>query len=225
MEAKIVDTYVETYIRDLLPGQIPFLTVLEETATRDHVPIVQPEVAQLMKLLVAQYQPKRVLEIGAAIGYSGSLMAIEMKKGHIDTIELNEDTASRARQTFKTLKESGLTDTSVELHIGDAREVIETLNDAPYDLIFIDAAKGHYEAFLALIMPRLKVGGLIISDNVLFKGMVATDHYVIRRKITIVKRMRSYLKCISSHPELTTSVLSVGDGVALSLKKEKKHNE
>jgi len=225
MEAKIVDTYVETYIRDLLPGHHPFLTGLEEIAARDHVPIVQPEVAQLMKLLLAQYQPKRVLEIGAAIGYSGSLMAIEMKKGHIDTIELNEETAARAGETFKSLKQSGLTETSIDLHLGDAREVIETLNEAPYDLIFIDAAKGHYEAFLDLIMPRLKIGGLIISDNVLFKGMVATDHYVIRRKITIVKRMRSYLKCISSHPELTTSILSVGDGVALSLKKEKESHE
>jgi len=225
MEAKIVDTYVETYIRDLLPGQIPFLTALEDIAARDHVPIVQPEVAQLMKLLVAQYQPKRVLEIGAAIGYSGALMAIEMKRGHLDTIELNEETAARAQETFKALRQSNLTKASITLHIGDAKEVIDTLNDAPYDLIFIDAAKGHYEAFLDLIMPRLSVGGLIISDNVLFKGMVATDHYVIRRKITIVKRMRNYLKRISTHPELTTSILSVGDGVALSLKKEKEQNE
>ncbi|MDK2937616.1 MAG: hypothetical protein PWP62_2624, partial [Eubacteriaceae bacterium] len=103
--------------------------------------------------------------------------------------------------------------------VGDAQEVVKELSE-PYDMIFLDGAKGHYIHLLPDCLRLLKPGGLIISDNVLFKGMIATNELVIRRKITIVKRMRRYLQEISNHPALLTSILPLGDGLAISLKRE-----
>jgi predicted O-methyltransferase YrrM len=110
-------------------------------------------------------------------------------------------------------------DNQVNQLVGDAQEVVKELSE-PYDMIFLDGAKGHYIHLLPDCLRLLKPGGLIISDNVLFKGMIATNELVIRRKITIVKRMRSYLKEISDHPQLLTSVLPLGDGLAISMKRE-----
>lgn len=221
IESKIVDEHVENYIRSLLPKQHGLLGELELFASEEHVPIVQPEVAQYMKLLFQMKKPKRVLEIGTAIGYSASLMAYEMGCGCIDTIELNDTMFEKAQETFAKLKES-VPDVQVNQYKGEAQEVLKTL-EGPYDLIFIDAAKGHYKVFFDLCLPMLSENGIIVSDNVLYKGMIATDLYLIRRKITIVKRMRAFLKYISTHPELETSILSIGDGVAITLKKEAAH--
>ena len=131
-----------------------------------------------------------------------------------DTIEISEDAARVARENFK---QAGLED-KITLHFGDAKEVLPTL-EGQYDMIFMDAAKAQYGNFFPHCMRLLKPGGLLVSDNVLYKGMTATDELLERRKITIVKRLRNYLEMLSNHPELETSVLPVGDGVALSYKK------
>jgi predicted O-methyltransferase YrrM len=219
MEAKIVEKQVEAYIRQLLPEREAFFTALEQTAADEFIPIVQPEVAQLLRLLIAMHKPARVLEIGAAIGYSASLMALAMGTGEVDTIELNEPMAMRAQDTFDRLGLELSQHADIHLFIGDAKEVIAK-RQAGYDMVFIDAAKSHYKAYLDLVMPLVREGGLIISDNVLYKGTVADDALVPKKHKTIVKRMRDYLAYISAHPALTTSVLSVGDGVALSYIKE-----
>lgn len=217
IESKIVDPHVETYIKTLLPIEKGLLGELEAYATQFNVPIVQPEIAQYLKVFFKIAKPRAVLEIGTAIGYSGALMALEMESGTIDTIELNEAMFAKAKETFNAL--SGLAPmVTVTQHLGGASDVIPTLSKR-FDLIFIDASKGHYREFFDLCYPMLNDGGVIISDNVLYKGMIATNLYLIRRKITIVKRMRKYLAFISEHPELETTVLPMGDGLAISYKK------
>lgn len=214
----IVDEHVEHYIRTLLPKSTGLLSELEHYAYEHRVPIVQPEIAQYLKVLMRIHKPIRVLEIGTAIGYSAALMAEQMKAGVIETIELKSEMVSIAGETFEKLK---LYKPDVEIiqHHGDAIGVLEQMN-SKFDMIFIDASKGHYKAFFELCMPMLNPQGLIVSDNVLYKGMVATNLYLVRRKITIVKRMRTYLDFISNHPELDTTVLPMGDGMAISYKKE-----
>ena len=140
-----------------------------------------------------------------------------MERCKIDTIELNEMMFAKAKETFSVLSELAPS-VAVTQHLGSATDVLPTLNKA-FDLIFIDASKGHYKEFFDLCYPMLKEGGVIISDNVLYKGMIATNLYLVRRKITIVKRMRKYLAFISEHPELETTVLPMGDGLAISYKK------
>ncbi len=217
IESKIVDSYVEAYIKTLLPDEMGLLGTLEAYAVENHVPIIQPEIAQYLKVFFKIAKPSAVLEIGTAIGYSGALMALEMKQGTIDTIEMSETMVAKAKETFLSLGEI-VPDVVVTQHLGSATEVLTTLNKR-FDLIFIDASKGHYREFFDLSYPMLNVGGVIISDNVLYKGMIATNLYLIKRKITIVKRMRKYLTFISEHPELDTTVLPMGDGLAISYKK------
>lgn len=217
IESKIVDPYVESYIKTLVPTHTGLLGALEAYADEHHVPIVQSEIAQYLKVMLKIKQPRAILEIGTAIGYSASLMAIEMQAGVIETIELKEEMYQKAAETFTELK-SIVPKVDVIQHLGDAAEVLQTLN-GQYDMIFIDAAKGHYKAFFDLCYPMLKDEGIIVSDNVLYKGMIATNEYLVRRKITIVKRMRKYLAFLTTHPELETTVLPMGDGLAISIKK------
>lgn len=217
IESKIVDPYVESYIKALLPKEEGLLGTLEQYAQEHLVPIVQPEIAQYLKVFTQLVKPKSVLEIGTAIGYSGALFATVMQEGTIDTIELSEDMFAKAEETFDLLKET-VPGVAVTQHLGSAIEVIPTI-EKKFDMIFIDAAKGHYKAFFDLCYPLLNEGGVIVSDNVLYKGMIATNLYLVRRKITIVKRMRKYLTFLSTHPELDTTVLPMGDGLAISIKK------
>lgn len=217
IESKIVDPYVESYIKELLPKEEGLLGTLEQYAQEYLVPIVQPEIAQYLKVFTQLVKPKSVLEIGTAIGYSGALFATVMQEGTIDTIELSEDMFAKAEETFDLLKET-VPGVAVTQHLGSAIEVIPTI-EKKFDMIFIDAAKGHYKAFFDLCYPLLNEGGVIVSDNVLYKGMIATNLYLVRRKITIVKRMRKYLTFLSTHPELDTTVLPMGDGLAISIKK------
>ncbi|GAU76954.1 O-methyltransferase [Fusibacter sp. 3D3] len=217
MNAKIVDQHVECYVRSLLPEHTGLLKVLEQFAKLHNVPIIHPEIAQYMSVLLEIAKPTRILEIGTAIGYSASVFASHMKRGHIDTIELNAIMAEKARETFEDLNKS-VPEVSLSIHLGDAKDVIKTL-EGPYDMIFIDAAKGHYQTFFETAYDLLSKNGIIVSDNVLYKGMVATDDYIVKRKITIVKRMRKYLEFITTHPNLETTVLTMGDGLAISYKK------
>ena len=191
--------YIIRYLRDLLPKRSGIMGEMEAYAAAHSVPISQPETMRLLELLVSLSRAERILEIGCAIGYS----AIGMAKA-----------ARVARQNFE---KAGL-DGVITLHLGDAKEVLPTMQGS-YDMIFMDAAKAQYQEFFSHALRMLKPGGLLVSDNVLYKGMTATDELVQRRKITIVKRLRAYLSMLSSSEELMTSVLPIGDGVALSIKK------
>ena len=191
------------------------LSELEQYAAEHHVPIVTPEVAQLLIVLGKILRPERILEIGTAIGYSSILLAgVLAEGGRIDTIERQEEMLFKAREN---IKRAGLENT-ISIIAGDAQDVLMCL-DKQYDMIFLDAAKGQYPEFLPECLRMLRSGGLLVSDNVLYKGMIADEKLVVRRKKTIVNRLRSYLEMLCSDPSLDTSILPVGDGVALTYKR------
>lgn len=206
--------YITKYIRETISRKEGLLKELEDYADTNHVPIVQPEVASLITVLGNMQRPGRILEIGTAIGYSAILMTSFLKPGgKIDTIERYEAVAEKAAEN---IKKAGKEDT-INLIVGDALEVLSCL-DKQYDMIFIDAAKGQYLEFFPHCMRMLVKGGLLVSDNVLYKGMVTNDELVVRRKKTIVTRLRKYLQTICSSNELETSIIPIGDGVAVSYK-------
>ena len=205
--------YIIRYLRDLLPKKEGLLGELEDFAKEYSVPISQPETMRLLEVLIRIGRIKSVLEVGCAIGYSAICM-INAGCEKIDTIELSADAARVAKENFK---KAGMED-KINLHFGDAKDVLPQM-EGEYDMIFMDAAKAQYQEFFPNCMRLLKSGGVLVSDNVLYKGMTATDELVVRRKITIVKRLRKYLEMISSIPELETTILPIGDGVAISYKK------
>lgn len=207
--------YINEYIRKTIKGNEGILPELEAFAEVNHVPIIQPEVAKLLMVLGKMLKPVRILEVGTAIGYSAILMSSFLAEGgKIDTIDRYELMIERAREN---IKRAGL-DSVINIIAGDALEVLGCL-DKKYDLILLDAAKGQYPEFLPGCMRMLNKGGLLFSDNVLYKGMIANDGLVVRRKKTIVKRMRDYLDSICSSEELETSIIPIGDGVAVSYRK------
>lgn len=210
----IVYPYITEYLRNETPEHDGFLKELEEYAKENSVPIVQPETAQLLSVLCAIKRPLRILEVGCAIGYSSILMSEFLEKGGtITTLEWDADTAEIAREN---IKKAGLCDV-INVICNDAKEVIPTLS-AEYDIIFLDGPKAHYIYMLNDCIRLLKKGGLLIADNVLYKGMTADDEHVIRRKITIVKRLRRFISAQMQRNELKTVLLPLGDGVTVAVK-------
>lgn len=208
------EDYINEYIRDTLRQSTGLLKEMEEYAKVKHVPVIKLETARLLTVMGRLVKPVRVLEVGTAIGYSAILLSgILAPGGRIDTIERQEEMLDKARENIKKV---GLEHT-ISVIAGDAADVLKCL-DKQYDMIFLDAAKGQYPEFLPDCLRMLREGGLLVSDNVLFKGMVANDELVVRRKKTIVNRMRTYLELLCTDPALDTSILPVGDGVALSYK-------
>lgn len=207
--------YIIEYIRATIKPNAGLLAELEEFAGVNHVPIIQPEVAALMKVIGQLKQPTKILEVGTAIGYSSILFSGFLKPdGVIDTIERNEEMIELAR---KNIKLAGKQNT-INVIAGDALDVLACL-DKHYDMIFIDAAKGQYSEFFEQCKRMLVPGGLLVSDNVLYKGMIASDELVVKRKKTIVARMRDFLQILCEDESFETSIIPIGDGVALSYKK------
>ena len=207
--------YMEEYIRSLIPDSTGKFNELEEFAKEKGVPIAQKETIKFLEFMVSMKKPIRILELGTAIGYSAILMYDAAGTNpHITTIERSEEMIELAK---KNIKNFGLED-KISIEEGDCLEVLERLEE-PYDLIFMDAGKGHYNHFLPHCLRLLKEDGIIIADNVLFRGMVASNDLVKRRKITIVKRMRTYLEMVSKDDNLVTSVIPMGDGIAITKRK------
>ena len=213
----ITDERISTFIHSLDTGNTPFLTELERYAKETNVPVIRPQMQSFLKVLLAMQQPKQILEVGTAIGFSALLMAeYGPEDCHITTIEKYEKRIPLARENFK---KAGRED-RITLLEGDATEILKEL-EGPYDLIFMDAAKGQYIHFLPDILRLLPPGGLLISDNVLQDGDIIESRFAVtRRNRTIHARMREYLYELKHHPELETVILPVGDGVTLSTKKE-----
>ena len=212
--SNIVNSQVENYIRETLKDKEGLLKELEEYALEYNVPIVHKEVSDLLRVLLKVQKPKSILEVGCAIGYSSILFSTSTNgEAKIITVERNETMIEKAKENFK---KSGFEE-NITLLEGDAEDLLKNI-EGEFDMIFLDAAKGQYKLFYDLVIDKLKVGGLLISDNILYKGMIADDNLVMRRKKTIVKRMRNYLDYICNCDYLSTSLIPIGDGVALSYK-------
>lgn len=210
----IVPPYITEYLRKKTVHDNVFLRELEEYANQNSVPIVEPETARFLSVMTHIIKPNRILEIGCAIGYSSIIMAQGLNEnGNIITLEYNSDMVKLAR---KNIKKAGLEQT-IEVVEADAKEYLSHI-EGEFDMIFLDGPKAHYIYMLDDCVRLLRSGGIIISDNVLYKGMIADDNHVIRRKITIVKRLRKYIDALMSNKYLKTSLLPVGDGVTISVK-------
>ena len=212
----IVDERMVTYIRSLERPENPVIEAIEQEALDSFVPIIRKETQSFLKVMMLMNRPARVLEVGTAVGFSAILMSEYLPEGsHITTIENYEKRIPIARNNFKRAgKEEQIT-----LIEGDALEVMKTL-EGPYDFIFMDAAKGQYIHFMPEILRLLKPEGILVSDNVLQDGDIIESHYAVtRRNRTIHKRMREYLYELTHNDSLTTSVLPIGDGVTISIKK------
>lgn len=208
--------YMEQYIRSLIEDNNGTLKELEDYAHQNNVPIVHKEVARFLELMITIKKPLKILELGTAIGYSAILMNISSNgNSEITTIERNEKMILLAT---KNIEQYGLKD-KIKIIQGDCMKVLEELQDG-YDLIFMDAGKAHYNHFLPQCMRLLNKDGIIIADNALFRGMVASKELVERRKITIVKRMREYLKLVSDNKKFITSVIPMGDGIAVTTRRD-----
>ncbi len=213
------DAIVYPYITELLRSGVPersgFLAVLEKEAEEEEIPIILPEAAQLLSVLCELKKPKHILEIGCAIGYSALLMSEKLQEGgSILTLELDEQMAKRARAN---IEKAGKTDCITVRHC-DAVETVPTLT-GEYDLIFLDGPKAHYIHMLNDCIRLLSKGGMLIADNVLYKGMTADPEHVVRRKITIVKRLRHFINAQMQRAELETVLLPLGDGMTIAVKK------
>ena len=213
--SNIVNDLVEDYIRNILKENKSLILEMEEYAKENSVPIIHKEVAELWSFILDIHKPKRILEIGCAIGYSSIFFATVLG-GDVEIIT-TERNPVMLEKAYENIEKAGLKD-KIKILVGDAAQTLKDL-DGEFDMIFIDAAKGQYKMFYDMVTPQLRKGGIVISDNILYKGMIASDDFVVRRKRTIVKRMREYLDYICSLEDVDTSILPVGDGVALSYKK------
>ncbi len=212
----VVDERLVTYINSLDRGNTAILDTIEREALDSYVPIIRKEMQSFLKLLLAMQKPKRILEVGTAVGFSAILMAeYNPCSCEIVTIENYEKRIPIARENFvRAGKEHQIT-----LIEGDATEVLKTL-DEPFDMIFMDAAKGQYINFMPDILRLLKKDGVLVSDNVLQDGDIIESHFVVtRRNRTIHKRMREYLYELTHREDLVTAVLPIGDGITVSSKK------
>ncbi|KUO50609.1 MAG: hypothetical protein APF76_08155 [Desulfitibacter sp. BRH_c19] len=211
------NTLLYEYLKKLVPKRDYLLKQMEQEGLEEKIPIAEPQTTGLLYLLAKMNHSKNVLEIGTATGYSTIWLARAVAPhGKVTTIEINQLRHRRAREYFQR---AGL-DSNITPYLGDALQILPQLR-GEFDFIFMDAAKGQYIAFFEYVYRLLAPGGILVADNVLFKGMVVPGTKYPRRKRTIVVRLRKFLRMLNNHPNLVTSILPVGDGVALCLKERK----
>ena len=203
------------YLESLDTGNTPLLDTIEQEAREGGVPVIRKETQRFLRTLLAMKKPTAVLEVGTAIGFS-SLLMCTFSDAHITTIENYAPRIPIARKNFER---AGFAD-RIPLLEGDAAEILPGLT-GPYGLIFLDAAKGQYLHFLPELVRLLPPGGVLLADNCLQEGAVLDPHWAAeRRDRTIWKRMREFLFELTHSEQLETSILPVGDGLALSVRRE-----
>ena len=212
----IVNERITAYINSLDTGNSPLVNSIRREALDDNVPIIRQESESLLKVMLRLKQPKHILEVGTAVGYSALLMSENVPEDcHITTLEKYEKRIPIAKANFE---KAGKTE-QITLIEGDATDILKEL-EGSYDFIFMDAAKGQYMAFFKDAMRLLAPGGILISDNVLQDGDVIESRFAVtRRNRTIHSRMREYLYTLTHHDELTTTILPIGDGMAVSVRR------
>ena len=184
--------------------------ILKKDALENHIPIIMDDTLEKIKEILETEKPKRILEIGTAVGYSASCFVKYAEDAIVDTIELDEE---RAKQAIKNVKKIGV-DKNINIMIGNAVEILPTLS-GEYDIVFIDAAKSKYSIFLEEGIRLIRNGGLILADNVLYKGYVMSD-YNKHKQRTAVRHLREYIKEVTENPNLETEILEIGDGLAIT---------
>ena len=215
----IVDERMVTYINSLDMGNTPLLNEIEKEAKADLVPVIRREMQSFLKVLLAIHRPLRVLEVGTAVGFSALLFCeYGPENMQVTTIEKYEKRIPIARENFRRAGREN----QITLLEGDAADILNELQES-YDLIFMDAAKGQYIHFLDDVLRLMKPGSVLVSDNVLQGGDIIESHYAVeRRNRTIYKRMREYLYELKHNDKLLTSVIPLGDGVTVSVRKDMK---
>ncbi len=192
------------------------LNKIKEKALEEHIPIIMDDTLEVVDKILKEVKPSRILEIGTAVGYSAICFSEYLQKnGVIDTIEREEQ---RVKEAKINVEKVGVSD-KINIYEGDAVEILPTLNEK-YDVVFIDAAKGKYPFFLKEALRMLNPTGVILADNILYKGYVMSD-YNKHKQRTAVRNLREYIKEVTENPEIETEILEVGDGLAISKYKEK----
>lgn len=204
--------YIEEYINRTHKKEEPFFSELREYAEKNHIYIVKPQVEKLLSVLLSIYRPKNILEVGTAIGYSALLMLKYAGEGAcITTIERDENVLLQAKENIKA---RGMEE-RVRCIFGDATEVLENISD-DFDFVFIDAAKGQYRDHFDKALSMCHSGSVILTDDVLYFGMTASDELATKKHITITRRLREYLDFLCQDARFETTILPIGDGVAIT---------
>ncbi|MBC5667125.1 O-methyltransferase [Eubacterium sp. BX4] len=213
----IVNERIVSYIHSLEKTNSEVLEKIEEQAHIDNVPIIRKEMESFLRVMLYIKKPKRILELGTAVGYSAILMSECIDEdGKIITIENYEKRIVEAKKNIELSGKGQI----IELLEGDATEVMKTLPSQQFDFVFMDAAKAQYIYFLPEVLRLMKKGAVLITDNVLQEGDLIESRFVVeRRDRTIHKRMREYLEVVKNHEELETSIVPIGDGITISVKK------
>ena len=187
------------------------LEKIKQKALENHIPIIMDDTLEVIDKILTEIKPKRILEIGTAVGYSAICFSKYLQeKGKIDTIERDEERLAEAKINIEKV---GVAD-KINIYAGDAVEILPTLNEK-YDVVFIDAAKGKYPFFLREALRMINHNGIIIADNILYKGYVMSD-YNKHKQRTAVRNLREYIKEVTENPNIETEILEVGDGLAIS---------
>ena len=187
------------------------LEKIKQKALEEHIPIIMDDTLEVVDRILKEVQPRRILEIGTAVGYSAMCFSEYLQgDGKIDTIERDEERIAEAKVNIKNV---GVED-KINIYEGDAVEILPTLNEK-YDVVFIDAAKGKYPFFLKEALRMIKPTGVILADNILYKGYVMSD-YNKHKQRTAVRNLREYIKEVTENPNIETEILEVGDGLAVS---------
>lgn len=212
----IVPAYITDYLRMCAAHNDDFLHSLEQYAAENNVPIALPETAAFLAAICEMKRPHSILEVGCAIGYSAILMAKHTdNECKIMTLDYDKDIIAKAR---KNISDAGFSD-RINVIYADAADYLPYLeDDESFDLIFLDGPKTQYVYMLDDCVRLLKKGGVLIADNVLYKGMTADENHVVRRKITIVSHLRSFIADVMKHKQLSSALLPLGDGVTMSVK-------
>ena len=187
------------------------LEKIKQKALDEHIPIIMDDTLEVVDKILKEVKPKRILEIGTAVGYSAICFSEYLSKdGEIDTIERDEERIIEAKANIEKVGVSN----KINIYSGDAVEILPTLNNK-YDVVFIDAAKGKYPFFLKEALRMLDTHGVILADNILYKGYVMSD-YNKHKQRTAVRNLREYIKEVTENPDIETEILEVGDGLAVS---------
>jgi predicted O-methyltransferase YrrM len=207
---------LSAYIDGLFADRNALLSEMEKYASEHHVPIMELAGMETMLQLLRIHRSKRILEVGTAIGYSALRMATALPEAEIITIERDIERIQIAKEF---IERSGKAEQIILIE-GDALEVEDVVRrHGPFDAIFIDAAKGQYKKFFELYAKYLTAEGMVVTDNVLFKGLVAEAEIDSKRTRNLVKKIDDFNQWLMNHAEYDSVILPVGDGIAISKKK------